>query len=479
MKTPFFFYVFLVIILLAGCSQPLEGDLIITTVNIIDVESGEVLDSRDVVIAGEKIASIVEHTDGRSYKGEVIDGTGKYLIPGLWDMHAHIFWEWGPQLLRANGVTGIRSMHGGDRIKDIRENRTDGFYMGLEVSYSSPIVDGSSMWEGALEVHTPEEGRRIAREVAEAGYDFIKVYSFLDRETYFAIADEANRLGISIAGHIPIAVTLEEAIAAGQKSTEHSTGLLLYTSSERDHFYSVVRGETLDTSIMDGDLRTSMYKIARFEVEKFDNNRLETLADLLGKSDLWLCPTLVNLRAGAMEDDPDFLNDDRKQYLPREELEFWESPDDYPDEFKNMEREEIKLSEEMYRIHRSMLKQLLDGGAKFLAGTDIGNPNIYPGFSLHDELALFVETGFTPLQALQTATINPAVYLERSHELGTVEAGKRANLVLLNANPLQDIANTKKIEAVVTRGRFFDREALDKLLAGTERAAGDRSPADK
>lgn len=443
-------------------------------VKIIDVEEGVTKPGMSVIVTGDRISAVgsvpeIEIPDGST----TIDGKGKYLIPGLWDMHAHIVsYDWVLPLLRVNGISGLRTMHGGERIHDVKEKRKDGNYLGFEFSYSSPIVDGPpELWPGSLIAGSPEEGRSIVRKLHAAGYDFVKVYSNLSRETYFAIAEESRKLNLTFAGHVPSSVTTDEAIAAGQKSIEHSAGLDFLVQKPEELQRMIRDG---DTTITNSNGHVDLFKWFDYVLQHHDASRLPFLMELAGGSETWFCPTLVNLRAWAYSNEPDFTDDDRLKYIPDEELSIWREPlesGEFPEEYFDQNEWQYKHSRKYYHKVSSLLKPMLNLGAKFLAGTDIGNPYLFPGFSLHDELELFVEAGFTPLEALQTATLNPAIYLNRTADHGTVEIGKIANLVLLDANPLEEISNTQKIYAVMAKGRYFDRQALDELLSEAEQAA--------
>lgn len=459
-------FIYLWIILL-GFETIHAQPIAFTNVTIIDVREGVAHPGMTVVATGDRITDIgsvdkIEVSDGAT----IIDGTGKYLIPSLWDMHAHIVSDnWVLPLLRVNGITGLRTMHGGERIHDIKEKRKDGNYLGFEFSYSSPIVDGPpGLWSGSLIAATPEEGRAAVRKLYATGYDFIKVYSNLSRQTYFAIAEESRKLDYPFAGHVPWSVTTVEAIEAGQKGIEHMVGLNLLVRKP-DELQRMIRNR--DTTLIDSHDQVDLFKWFDYVLQHHDATRLSLLMELASGSDTWFCPTLVNLRASAYSNDPGFTNDDRLKYIPDEELSIWQAPLEsgkFPKESINQNERQYELSRKYYHKVSSLLKPMLDAGAKFLAGTDISNPYLFPGFSVHDELELFVEAGFTPLEALQTATVNPAIYLNRSTDLGTVEEGKLANLVLLDKNPLDDIRNTTTINAVMMRGKITDKEEIEWIL---------------
>ncbi len=445
---------------LSGCQEPLKGDLIIKNANVINVENGAISTSMDVVINADRITAIQPHKTSNQYEAEkIVDGSGQYLIPGLWDMHTHTWWayeEFFP-LLIANGVTGVREMFGNsEQVKLIRKQIAAGKITGPEYITAGPIVDGKpAMWPRSDEADTPEKGREIVRQQKEAGADFIKVYSYLDRETYLAIADECHKQGIPFNGHIPDGVPLEEAVAAGHNSSEHFDGILPYCSNQRQRYHAAMRNETQDTAFAPPGIWA---KMLRFQVETFDENRVDSLIALLSGSSMWMCPTNTVNRALSHFNDSIFRADDRIKYMPDFAIRDWEPKKDF-----RMSRKkdwEYKAWQENYQLGLSLMKRMLDGGVKFLAGTDYPNPFCFPGFSLHDELEILVDAGFTPLEALQTATLNPAVFLEKSNDYGTVGADKVANIVLLNANPLEDINNVRDISWVVVKGQALEGESL-------------------
>ena len=448
--------ILLIPLLFFSCVKEVSvNGLVITKVNVVDVKTGTILQDQDIYIFEDKISDILPHDPLTVFKSKTINGSGKYAIPGLWDMHAHIVdWEWVPRLYTSLGVTGLRTMHGGSMISEVQQEREDGFYRGFEFLYSGPIVDGpGENWAGSVVASNPQEGRQIVRDQVQKGYDFIKVYNYLDKETYFAIADECNRLGIPFAGHQPLSVTTKEVIAAGQKSIEHSWGTE----------YGLDKPE----AYIESTKNSSAGEAAITYLKSYDASRIPRILEATDSKGTWFCPTIMNLKSFAYETvhDSIFKSDPRLKYLPAEEKAYWfgqvteEGTPTYLMSDPKYSQAEIELLETAL----SFIKPMRDNGARFLAGTDTSNPYIYPGFSLHDELQACVELGFTELEALQTATLNPAIYAEREGELGTLEKWKIANILLLDANPLDDISNTRKIFSLIRRGEYLDRITLDSL----------------
>ncbi len=438
--------------------------LILENVTVIDATGAPPQPHRTVIVRNGKIDVITESAGGTGAKlsGTHVDGTGKFLIPGLWDMHVHmVFGDWFPRskevtlpLFIANGITGVRDMGGElEVLQQWRKEISAGTLIGPRMVISGPMLDGPEpRFPSSIAIKTPEDGRRAVDDLKRHGADFIKLQSLIPRDAVFAIADEARKQGITFVGHVPDSVRASEASNAGQKSFEHLIGIFEGSSPLEGKFIAGTKTqhEFLST---------------------YDPARAATLFALLAKNHTWQCPTLVWERGGNLIDQTDFAHDIRAKYAPAywkdvtwkrftEEIVHDFNGDDLATRKRFVEKE-LEVVNEMHRA-----------GIEFLAGTDTP-PGVYvfPGFSLHEELQRFVAAGFTPMQALQTATLNPAKFLAMDDRLGTIEEGKLADLVLLDANPLDDIRNTQKIAAVIANGRYFSRADLDKLLAAAEQAA--------
>ncbi|MEM7549697.1 MAG: amidohydrolase family protein [Bacteroidota bacterium] len=439
-----------------ACRQSLDCELVITNVNVIDVESGAIHYEMDVAIRADSILSISKNKTFDFNLVETIIGNEQFLIPGLWDMHTHASLNFQDYLLLlvANGVTGIREMQDnfGITAEFLKKEKSDSLLI-PEIVTSGALVDGYPSNRPNSEVaRTPEEGRQIVRKQKSAGVDFIKVYSKLKRDVYLAIADESKKQDIPFSGHIPRSVTLEDAVAAKQRSIEHFSNILEYTSSKKGYLDSIIYGT------IKNDIRQK-YSMSRraFLVETFDENRTKELNKLITDGETWICPTSVTNRMFGYINDSSFTNDPRVYYLPSAwGSNFKISQHSY---FKTLSDEDFQIERNWYHLGLSVMNKMPRN--KFLAGTDIGMIYIFPGFSLHDELQIFVEdAGFTPLEALQTATINPVIFLGIERKIGTIEKGKLANMVLLSSNPLEDINNTRKINGVFLRGKYHDSHTL-------------------
>lgn len=442
---------FLALLLFLPLPQSESPPIVISDVTVIDVTGGVPSKGRTVVIRADRIVAIEASEGFTAPEGaRLVNGTGRFLIPGLWDMHVHMtFSPRFTDLYIANGVTGIRDMFSPGGLDAVKNLIRDGTRVGPRIISAGRIVDGPDpVWPGSVEVKNPEDGRAAVTRVKEEGSDFVKVYSKLGKESFLAIAAEAKRQGIPFAGHVPHVVTVAEASDAGQKSIEHLTGVLAACSPDEERFLK--RGA--------GALgRTERNRLA---LESYSEERAQALFAKLKANGTWQCPTLVVLRSIAHLDDPEFTNDPRVEYVEFMKT-MWNPQSDF--RFKTFTDEDWEWAKKVYRKSVEIIGAMHRAGVPIIAGTDTANPYCFPGFSLHDELQLFVEAGLTPLEALRTATSNPAKYLGMEKTHGPIAVGKAADLVLLDANPLEDIRNTTKIAAVVAAGRLFTSEDLAKL----------------
>ncbi len=437
--------------------------LVFTHVTLIDATGAEAKPDMTVVIRDGRIAAL-----GRSGKirlaksAQVIDASGKFLIPGLWDMHVH---EWNKEaffpLFIANGVIGVRDMFAPlPPIKQWRAEVAAGTTIGPQIVAAGIILDGPNpaCAPCSIAVGNAAEGRKAVLKVKEMGSDFIKVYSMLPRDAYFAIADEAKRQNMVFAGHVPEFVSAGEASDAGQKSIEHLTGVLVACSAKEEE----LRKENEARLRADGFRGDTMTLEQSRALDSFDAKQAAALFARFKRNGTWMCPTLSVLRAQAFIGDADFRNDLRLKYIQNFlRKQFWE--DGFG--FSSRTAEDNARARRVFQKQLEVVGMMKRAGVDFIAGTDTANPYVFPGFSLHDELALLVQAGFTPMEALQAATRDAARYLGRLDSVGTIEKGKIADLVLLDANPLAEIGNTRKIRAVVVGGRFITKPELDKMLA--------------
>jgi imidazolonepropionase-like amidohydrolase len=448
--------------------KPQQKSLVISHVTVIDATGAAAQPDMTVVITGDRITAL-----GKTGKVSLpkdtgqVDATGQFLIPGLWDMHVHWYDAAYLPLFTANGVTGIRVMWGFPVNLKWRKELAAGTLQGPRLALAGPIVDGPKpIWKGSTAAGTEAEGRQAVRKTKEEGYDFVKVYNLLPRDVYFAIADEAKKQGLPFAGHVPWSVSAAEASDAGQKSMEHLYGILLACSSKEAELTKDLSEARKDPTTPD---RALLRRVNQQIVDTYDASKAAALFAKLKANGTWQVPTLTVLRSMAYLDDPNHTNDKRLKFMPPTVRITWNPKNDF--RFKNITKEDFAQQKKLFERNLELVSAIHRAGVGILAGTDVFNPYCFPGFSLHDELELLVKAGLSPMEALQTATLNPAKYLDQLKDFGTVEQGKIADLVLLEADPLTDIKNTREIAAVVVSGKLLPRETLQKIFADMEATA--------
>jgi imidazolonepropionase-like amidohydrolase len=475
----FSLYTVLLLALSGACAW--AQSLVIEHVTVIDATGRVPAPNMTIVVDGDRIVAVTPSKKKTRIpkRSAVVDGTGKFLIPGLWDMHVHGASDerapWSHLLFLANGVVGVRDMSGPSDAHAWRATQISNVDPSPAIYLGSPIVDGPNpVWPDSIVVADEAQARQVVDQQQERGADFIKVYSRLSREAYLAIADEAKKRGIAFEGHVPEAVTASEASDAGQKSIEHLTRVAESCSREQTTIDAELRsqealfrapGATLSQKmesgkgIIDLDLHT---------IDTYDNATAQALFARFVRNGTWQCPTLTLLRAQI--DDPLPADDPRLKYLSETIRAKWDGG-----YYKNLpppvRTALVNLSKAQFSESMKIVGVMHRAGVPILAGTDTMNPLCFPGFGLHDEVALLVEAGLSPMAALQAATRNAAQFMGQLDRRGTIEAGKIADLVLLDKDPLVDIHNTRTIQAVVSNGKLFPRAALDAMLAKAQKLA--------
>lgn len=449
---------------LGTAQKPSVNDLlVIENGALVDVRSGALLADQTVVLERNRILSVGPSKSAKYPRNaQSVNARGLFLIPGLWDMHVHlVFGDWFPgardislPLFLANGVTSVRDM--GSELQEVQQWRDEieaKRLLGPRILTSGPMLDGPKpRFPSSIAIATADDGRRAVASLKDRGVDFIKLQSLIPREAVFAIADEAKKQQIAFEGHVPDAVRASEMSDAGMKSFKHLIGIFEGSSPNEDGY--------LKGGKSDGHFLAS-----------YDGRRAAALAALLAKNKTWQCPTLVWERGGNLIDVTDFGKDGRAKYVPAAwKNKTWKR---FTDEIKQgYGEDDAGVRKRFIEKELEVVLLLHQAGVPFLAGTDTpAGVYIFPGFSLHEELQRFVAAGFTPLEALQTATLNPALFFGKDQDFGSLEKGKIADLVLLTANPLADISNTQKIAAVIFDGRYYSRRELDKMLSAVEEAA--------
>jgi imidazolonepropionase-like amidohydrolase len=474
------FLVLAIPLLLTSCAPPRKDVLAITHVTVIDITGAPPRADQTVIVEKQRIAALGPSDSTEIPRGaRIVDAHGKFLIPGLVDMHIHLTAAGEPDgsrkfimpLLLANGITSVRDMGGYvESIFPLRKEIAEGKRLGPQIITPGPYLDGNPpSFQPSLVVTNSVEADEDVQQLIARGVDFIKVQSILSRDAYFAIAQDAQREHIVFVGHVPDRVTAAEAADAGQHSIEHLTNVLRGCSRDepklmREQFYITAKKQSR---------AQSGARVSRWLQRLLDEYSPEKAAALFAKfkeKDVWQTPTLILLKNDAF---PTLENratsDQRAEFIPNGILTTWEKS--RSEQMKGMSAQDSELHAQLLQKSMRLVAEMQKAGIKILAGTDSPAPYVFPGSSLHDELQLLVESGLTPLEALQAATSRPAEFLNITKDSGTVEAGKFADLLLLDANPLGDIRNTQKIHAVILRGKFLDRASLDQSLADVRSVA--------
>jgi len=425
-------------------AQDTTPDIVFEHATVIDGTGAPARKDVTVAIGGGRILSI-DPTAGQSVKpaanARVIDATGQFLIPGLWDMHFHLD-PLGSSLrtLAANGITGIREMYSRIPIATLGawRSRPENPRIAAAGFLDGPLMRTSELTPDAFAVGNADEARLAVNLLKASGADFLKVYNSLPREAYFAIAQESKRLGIPFAGHVPEAISPAEASEAGQHSQEHLLNILLACSTREEELRAQRILLMNDPAISPVDRALELgFPNPQDLFQSYDDAKAAALFKTFVKNGTWQTPTLALLQSFVADRDR-ARRTVYMQDLSPEVFDGW------------MARIQALLDR-----YKKLVRDMHRAGVEFLAGTDTGPNNPVPvGTGLHDELELLVDSGFTPMEALQTATRNPARYFGTLKDLGTIEAGKLADMVLLYANPLDDIRNTRKISLVILRGRI-------------------------
>jgi len=432
---------------LGGCAGRTPGRsteapaLLLRDVTLIDGTGAPPREHVSVLIRSGVIQEIGDALEVRGAR--VIEGRGRFLIPGLWDAHVHVSFgeETDLGVMVANGVTAVRDM-GGDLevLKAWRSRIEAGELVGPRIFLAGPTVDGPKPGlPHRLEITNPEEARAAVARLQKLGVDFIKIHNAVPREAFFALAAEAQKRGIPFAGHVPMTVEPAEAVEAGQRSVEHIATLIEGTYQTR------FSNETAAIEAM----------------PQWARDELPVLAETFARHGTWFVPTIVaydlRTRRAELEANPD----PRLRYVSPSLRKYG---DQFPVTDRDRNPENIARRAQFVELGKEMVRRMHEAGVPIAVATDLAGRDVLPGFAVHDEILLLVAAGLSPMEALRAATTEPARLLNAAGTMGTISPGKAADLVLLGGDPLSDIRNTGRIEAVVLRGRLLEREDLDRLL---------------
>lgn len=421
-------------------------------VNVVPMTPGaSVVPNQTVLVREGRIAAVGPTNEVQVPSGALrIDAAGEYLMPGLADMHVHLEHFQHPDILRlflVNGVTTVRNMDGRPYILEWREAVEEGELLGPSIYSAGPILDGDPpVRDDNAVVRNAEEAVAAVREQVEAGYDFIKVYTNLSPEAYRAVLKAAEEAGVPVVGHVPRRVSIEEALTGGQRAIEH---LMDY-------------GDLVEAE--DSPVRDRWHWSKLYLAMPVDSDKMERAAMQIAEAGVWTVPTLMqaNRVLAPLDSVQSWLAGSEMGYLPSEAPRIWEEQarravgrldaEDWPVVARGRENR-LRL---LGALHRA--------GANLLVGTDTPNPFVIPGYSVHQELENFVAAGLTPREALSYATREAARFMGDLNEWGTVEVGKRADLLLLESNPLNGIRNARRPAGVMARGRWLPSERLPEML---------------
>ncbi len=444
-------------------------DLVINHVNVVDVASGRLRPDQSVAVAAGKIVHVGPAAQARYRGRQTVDGTGRYLLPGLWDMHVHF--RGGDSLAAANkksltlylahGITTVRDC-GGDltpRIFEWRRQEAAGTLAGPRIFTSGPKIDGpTATWPGSLEVTTPAQVSRALDSLQKLRVDYVKIYdSKISGEAYLETIAQAEKRGMKTTGHMPYSVTLGEAVNRGLDATEHLYYVFKACSGKEDSLTALVRN-SLATSKPLG-----LFALLPAVYDTYSPAAAQRIFRLMASHRTAAVPTLAIGRTLAELAENDHAHDTLRAYIdPKIQRT-------YAKRLASARQQSAAsraFSQKLEAKFRTLVPQMQAAGVTMLAGSDSGpfNSFTYPGASLHDELALLVRAGLTPAQALRAATLNGATFMGVASRSGSIAEGKDADLVLLSANPLADIANTRKIAAVVARGKMYAQADLGRLM---------------
>ena len=462
------------VVVACGGNDPLvvQSGSVIQNATIVNTRDGSLTTGKNVVIDGGKIVQITDRTVLAGGTAQAIDATGKFIVPGFLDMHTHAIDAADQQpsnwpLLIANGITGVREMRGSAALvqraqqlnADSAAGRIDapeiltipGDIFGGEFVGLPPLAGSASAAAAVAEVQKQKA----------YGAGFIKTVR-ATRDATLAFLAEAKKQGLAVAGHLSPTLNAKESSDAGWKAIEHLGGtpqILLDCSANED---------SLRTSLLAG---TPTIQLRQPILDSYDDAKCQALAKTFAKNDTWHIPTLIRVRAGLATDDPLYGNDPNLIYVSKTTRGIWAAgAATYTRTNDATAAATLRRYSDKLQTLPKLLKQ---NGVKLLAGSDLAPPAavwIIPGFSLHQEFALLAAGGLSPLEVLQTTTLNGAEFLGRQATMGTVDENKNADLVLLDANPIESAANLDKISGVFLKGKYFSAAALAKLKSDVAQA---------
>tara|TARA_A100000171_G_C2136935_1_gene151043 strand:+ start:3328 stop:4689 length:1362 start_codon:yes stop_codon:yes gene_type:complete len=447
MKKSFLLLAFLFLALSPlSCQKAPEADYAFDNVQVIDVETGEIRPKQTVFVKDGKITLIIPSKDANlDGTMNTIMGNGQFLMPGLAEMHAHIPGNNNMKLLEetlflylSNGVTTIRGMLGQPYHIELKDKVLSGEILGPRIYTSGPSLNGNS-------VTSLERAEQIVRDQKAAGYDFMKMHPGLSLENFNKIVETAKEVEMPFAGHVSIDVGVRKSLQAKYASIDHVDG----------YIEGLVPESAGVNPNANGFFGISFTKLA-------DESLIDELVQMTIENDVWIVPTQAMMERWVGPEAPETLGQEPEmKYMPPNTLNNWIRTKKQVIEAPNYSAEE---AEQFNELRRKIIKKLHDGGAKFILGSDAPQVFNVPGFSIQRELEAMTRSGFTPLEAIQSGTINPAIFFNAEGEYGVIKPGASADLILLQENPLENINNTRSQLGVMVRGKWMTKADIQKRL---------------
>lgn len=448
----FCFQFSILILLLTGPALQAQHDydVLIKDVNVVDVKNGKSIAHQNVYLKADRIAKITSSASETAHARTVVDGAGKYLMPGLWDMHTHNWWQIHfSGYYVANGVLGVRNMYTPmDMVKPVKDSINAGLLIGPKYFAAGRVLEGPDPeFPDWIVVDSLHKIKPALDSLQMEGSDFVKVYNKIPRNVYFELVKEAHKRGMTVEGHLPMSVTAIEASNAGQKSFEHLLGIpdlctpdTLFRNRYKNNWFAAVMKEN------------------DYGTLKFDEKLARKNFSILTKNQTYVCPTLVVWNS-YFHPDTAFEKNELLQKLPADMVEFWLGE---LTRYRKKDSTYKAMALKKYETFKRTTYLLYKSGVPLLAGTDAMNPFCYPGFSLPYELQLLKECGIPDAEVLKMATLNPALFFNLK-DYGQVKEGYVASLLLLDKNPLTDVRNVKELQTVFLKGKVIDKAALERL----------------
>lgn len=442
---------FSLLVVFVSCGQSEEKvsptAILISNVNQIDVSDGSLLPNRQIVIDSGKIKRITDHIENPEAYTTTVDGTGKYVIPGLAEMHAHIPPPSTPAerveevlfLYVANGITTIRGMLGHPGHLTLRKAAKEGRIISPRIFTSSPSLNGNS-------VTSKEEAVKKVSAYQKAGYDFLKIHPGIQREVFDQVVATANEVGIPFAGHVPVEVGIRHALQSKYASIDHVDGFLEGLVPE-------------SANVKPSDNGFFGYAFTPLA----ETSKIDELVALAKQNKVWIVPTQSLFeRWFAPISSDELLQQPEMVYMPKTTLQNWKARKDESISDPSFNTEQWKRFDS---IRKQLIAKLNTNGHGMLLGSDAPQLFNVPGFSIHHEIQGMLDAGMTPLEILKSGTVNPARYFGMENAFGDLKVGLDADMVLLGSNPLDDMTALRDITGVVLRGRWIAKDEIDEKLA--------------